>query len=878
MLYGREAECALIDSLIARAADARSGVLVLRGEPGIGKSGLLEYAVEKRGSCHLLRGEGVESEVQLPYAALHQLLYPALDRVDALPTLQSVALKSAFGLGSAPTPDRFLVAVAALTLMSELAAETGLVCLVDNAHWLDQPSADALRFVARRLQAEGIALLFAAREGEIHRFNSIGLPQCQVHGLAIADAIALMTSRTPALPAAVMKQLITQTGGNPLALLELPSVLTTAELAGEHALPEPLPAGRQIELAFAAMAGRLDAGTQSLLLVTAAEETGDLSVVLRAAGMLGAPSAALDRAERTGLLRVSGNTVNFRHPLARSAIYQHATFAARRAAHEALAGELHREQEVDRRAWHLAAAAVEPDAELAAALAASADRARRRAGPSAAAAALERSAALTPEDSLRGSRLLAAADAAWAAGAPQHALSLLSRADLLIVSGRERAALLYLRGLIELRCGVPETAYELLLRSAARSRERDPRAALEALVLAGEAASFGGDHRLTIELGRHATAVRAEGTAEQAQMVGLLVGVAEAFSGDWQGGTQRLRSVVESGQSSEDPVHLLRVGRAAIYLGDDRAALTLHARAVDISRRTGAISLLPVALERFAFANLLAGRLAETAVAGTEGLKLAHDMGQDELTAHHLLSLALVGAWRGEADACRGYARQANDLATSRRLGLIASGTTWALGLLELGLGRPTEALKHLTPVINGHGPAHPAARLWATPDWVEAAARAGEPQLAIPAMREFESWADMVGLPWARAVAARCRALLIPTDDSAGSYLPALALHDDGNRPHERARTELVYGEALRRARMRTASRIHLRAALASFEQLGAAPWAERARAELRASGETTQSRGVEMGQAHSARASNRSARCPWSLQSGDCWPTVFE
>jgi DNA-binding CsgD family transcriptional regulator len=711
---------------------------------------------------------------------------------------------------------------------------------------LDQPSADALVFIARRLQAEGIALLFAAREGETHRFSSFGLPECQVNGLPEDDAVALLTSRTPALPAGVMKQLIVRTGGNPLALLELPSVLTAAELAGEHALPEPLPAGRQIELAFAAMAGRLDAGTQSLLLVTAAEETGDLSVVLRAADMLGAPSTALDRAERAGLLRVNGNRVTFRHPLARSAIYQHATFAARRAAHEALAGELHREQEVDRRAWHLAATAVEPDSVLAAALADSADRARRRAGPSAAAAALERSAALTPEDSIRGSRLLAAADAAWAAGAPQHALSLLSRADPLIVSGRERAALLYLRGLIELRCGVPETAYELLLRSAAHSRERKPRAALEALVLAGEAASFGGDRGPSIELGRHAAAVRAEEDAEQEQMVGLLVGVAEAFSGDWQGGTQRLRRVVESGQSSEDPVHLLRIGRAAIYLGDDRAVLTLHARAVDISRRTGAISLLPVALERFAFANLLAGRLADTAVAGTEGLKLAHDMGQDELTAHHLVSLALVAAWRGEVEACRGYARQANDLATSRRLGLIASSTTWALGLLELGLGRPTEALKHLTPVINGHGPTHPAARLWATPDWVEAAARAGEPQLAIPAMRQFESWADTVNLPWARAVAARCRTMLIPPDDPSHGYLPALALHDDGNRPHERARTELVYGEALRRARQRTASRIQLRAALAGFEQLGATPWAERARAELRATGETTQSRGA--------------------------------
>jgi hypothetical protein len=290
-----------------------------------------------------------------------------------------------------------------------------------------------------------------------------------------------------------MKQLIARTGGNPMALLELPSVLTAAELAGEHALPEPLPAGRQIELAFAAMAARLDAGTQSLLLVTAAEETGDLAVVLRAAGILGAPSGALDRAERAGLLRVNDHAVNFRHPLVRSAIYQHATFAARRAAHEALAAELHGKQDMDRRAWHLAAAAVEPDFDLAATLAASAETARRRAGPSAAAAALERSAELTPDDSLRGKRLLAAADAAWAARAPERSISLLARADPLIVSRPERAALLYLRGLIELRCGVPDTAYELLLRSAAYVRDRDPRAALEALVLAGEAAWYGGD-------------------------------------------------------------------------------------------------------------------------------------------------------------------------------------------------------------------------------------------------------------------------------------------------------------------------------------------------------------------------------------------------
>ena len=236
VLYGREAECALIDSLIARAAEAHSGVLVLRGEPGIGKSALLDYAAENKASCHLLRGEGVESEVQLPYAALHQLLYPALDRIDDLPALQSAALRSAFGLASAPVPDRFLVAVAALTLISDLAADTGLVCLVDNAHWLDQPSADALLFIARRLQAEGIALLFAARDGETNRFSSIGLPECQVRGLSEDKAVALLTSRTPALPAVVMKQLIARTGGNPMALLELPSVLTAAELAGRTRL------------------------------------------------------------------------------------------------------------------------------------------------------------------------------------------------------------------------------------------------------------------------------------------------------------------------------------------------------------------------------------------------------------------------------------------------------------------------------------------------------------------------------------------------------------------------------------------------------------------------------------------------------------------
>jgi DNA-binding CsgD family transcriptional regulator len=357
-------------------------------------------------------------------------------------------------------------------------------------------------------------------------------------------------------------------------------------------------------------------------------------------------------------------------------------------------------------------------------------------------------------------------------------------------------------------------------------------------VLAAEAASFTGYQDTFVELGRRAAELPAPADVQDRLATAMLIGMGESLSGDWARGAARLRSAIEEGLSADEPEALLRIGRAAFALGDDAAAWAAHSRAAEMIRRSGAAGLLPTALDRLAYADLLAGRLADALVAGTESMQLARDTGQD--AAHHLNGLAVVHAWRGDAEACRDLAEQARVLAGPRPVALLTSVGTWAMGLLELGLGRPAEALTHLEPIFDGHRPFHPAVRLWAAADLVEAAVRAGRPDLAGPVAEQFGAWAQRIELPWAAAVAGRCRALLDPGPDALDGFAAALDLHADGNRPLERARTELAYGEALRRARQRTASRTHLRAAMATFTQHGATPWAERARAELRATGET--------------------------------------
>ena len=831
MLYGRGPECARLGGLLDGVGRSEGGSLVIRGEPGVGKSALLGWAVDRVAPARLLRAAGVESEIELPFATLHQLLRPVTAGIDLLPAGQAAALHGALGSGPGRGDDRFLVGVAVLTLLAEVSGESGVVCILDDAQWADSASVAALEFVARRLDADGVALVMAARDTGGDRVVAAGLPELTLTGLDTDDATRLVTQVAPGANAEVCRKLVEATGGNPLALMELPAHLTAAQLAGDEPYPEPLPVGISIQRVFATTAARLPEATRRALCLAAADDTGGIDVLARAARALALDLGALSHAEEAALIHIAAGRVEFRHPLVRSAVYQQAPLETRRASHRALASALDDLESLDRQAWHLAAAAAGPDADVAAALETSALRARSRAGPGPAAAALKRAAALTPEPAERGRRLVAAAEASWTAGRPTEAHSLLDRAEILLVDSHARSDLLAQRGLIELSGGSPEPAYALLVTAAAETD--DQHRALSWLALAGEAAFLLGDVARMIELRTLVgdRPLRAPGTDRS--IVNLLVGVADIGSGAFESGAARLRTVLSGSERSGDPLVLLRAGLAALLVGDEASALRLYDRTVALVRRTGAIGLLATTLDRLAFAHVLSGRLVDAELAVAEDMGLARELDQQDASA--LAVLALGEAWRGDADSCRRHAAEAIARADLQHLGAVAAGASWALGLLELGLGRPVEALARLAPVVAGDGLGNPAIALWATPDMVEAAARAGDPQSARDALQRFGRWAQRIGAPWSLAVARRGIAQLAGHDLVA--YADAVERHD-GARPLDRARTQLSFGEALRRARRRVDARTELKAALETFEGLGADPWAERARTELRATG----------------------------------------
>ncbi|MGY1616762.1 LuxR C-terminal-related transcriptional regulator [Geodermatophilus sp. SYSU D00691] len=833
MLLGRGPERIRLDGVLADARASRSQVLVIRGEPGAGKSALLSWAAQRAGPARCLRAAGVESELELPFAVLQQLLVPVVDRLDGLPPVQADALRGALGLGPGRGSDRFLVGIGVLSLLAEVAADSGAVCLVDDAQWADAASVAALVFAARRLEAEGAVLVVATRSAGGDAFAAAGLPELVLGGLDPEAAAALVAQRAPTAAVDVRRQLVAGTGGNPLALVELPGVLTAAQLAGLEPLPDPLPVGAGVERVFAALAARLPEPTRRLLVLTAADDTGRLGVIGRAAAAEGLDLAALGPAEADGLVRIAGGRVEFRHPLARSAVYQDAGFADRRAAHHGLAAVLDGAEDVDRRTWHLAAGAVPPDDAVADLLEASADRARTRSGPASAAAALSRSAALTAPSERRGRRLVAAAEASWAAGHPARAAQLLDEAEPLLQAPEQRAALNGLRGLIELSGGSPETAYPLLVTAALDAPDRST--AVAGLALAGEAASLAGGER-AVELGRLVRQLVPGDAGVDGPVVDMLTGVAELSAGNWADGATRLRRVLGSARRAEEPLALLRAGQAALLLGDEVAARRCYLRAEAILRRTGGIGLLATTLNRLAFSYAQSGLLADAEEKCQEGERLARELGQQSATGD--VVLALVAAWRGDEESCRRHAGGAAEQAEARRLGAVRAGAAWALGLLDLGLGRPDQALARLAPVVAGRGSSHPAVALWATPDVVEAAARAGRPEDARAALQRFGDWARRAGTPWGIALARRGAAQLSGGD--LGSYEEALEQHVAVARPLDEARTRLAYGESLRRQRRRVDARLALRAAAEAFDRAGAVPWADRARVELRATGET--------------------------------------
>jgi predicted ATPase len=499
MLYGRDAERGRIADLLDGARQGRSGSLVIRGESGVGKSALLEDARGQAVDMLVLSASGVESEAALPFAALHQVVRPVLDQVENLPTPQATALRGALGLAVGESDDRFRVSLAVLSLLAEAAEPRPLLCLVDDAHWLDDASADALVFVARRLEAEGIVILFAAREGEVRRFEAPGLLTLELGGLEPTAAGTLLDRHTRVtLSEAIRERLILETAGNPLALLELSSTLSEEQLSGSEAVLAPIPVSARVEHAFLARVRRLPEETQTLLLVAAADDSGDLATVLRAAAKLGATAEALDAAEQDGLVHIRGTELELRHPLLRSAIYQGAPLSKRQAAHRALADTLEGDAQADRRAWHLAAASVEPDPSVVEELEHAAQRARERSGFAAASLAFERAAALTTDEHRQVRQLTAAAENAWLAGRFERAALLLERARPLATEPIERAEIDRWRGLAELIGGRPADAWQVLVEAATVVAPTDGERALELLNFASVAAAYAGDREANI--------------------------------------------------------------------------------------------------------------------------------------------------------------------------------------------------------------------------------------------------------------------------------------------------------------------------------------------------------------------------------------------
>lgn len=845
MLYGREVERARIEALLDGARTSHSGVLVIRGEAGIGKTALLDEVRERGGDLPVLRCRGVESESQLPFAGLDQLLRPVLRHVGKLPRPQAGALRGALGLG-AGGGDRFLVSLAVLSVLAEAAGDGPLVCLVDDAHWLDEASADALVFAARRLEAEGVVMLFAARSGEALEFASPGLPELRLGGLDADAARALLNPRAgAALSPAALAWLVEHTGGNPLALLELPSSVSAVQLVSGDPLLAPLPVGERVERSFLARVRTLPEQTQTLLLVAAAQGSGELSVVLDAATRLGVEAEALDAAEHAGLVHVPEQRLEFRHPLVRSAVYHGAPLSRRHAAHGALAACLSGDADTDRRAWHLAAASVAPAPTVAGKLELTAQRARARGGFAAASLAYERAAALTGERDGQVRRLTAAAENAWFAGRGERARLLLERALSLATDPDARNEVDRSPGMIEMTGDVPATGVGLLVAAAAALAPRDGERAIQLLTLAVVAAIYAGDDEAATAVAGVARSISVAEPPWLPTLTQLLIGLAAHRNGDFTQACQTLRGVLgleaelAHGPLTEVPVTLLFAGRASVFLGDDHAVYRIHHQLAARARSTGALGPLAVLLPRVAYADLSAGRWASATAHAEEGLRLARDIDDLDLVAEHLAMLALIAAHGGDEQQCRARAAEAGELATTHQFVLAADLSRWALALLELGRGRGEDAWRRAREIHTVE------AVLWGGMDRIETAVRAAALDTAQDWLDTFHSWAEATAQPWAGAVSLHCQALLTQDEgDAAELFRAALTLHDAAERPFHRARTELAFGEFLRRSRRRIDAREHLYAAHDRFEALGARRWAERARAELRASGQTARSR----------------------------------
>jgi DNA-binding CsgD family transcriptional regulator len=846
-LRGRHAECDALHGVVSKTRAGRGQVLVLSGDTGVGKSALLHYIADHAPGCRIVTAAGVESEMELAFAGLHQLCRPLLGRLARIPERQRDALSTAFGLGRAAPQDTFFVGLAVLNLLADVAEDRPLICLVDDAQWLDHASALTLAFVGRRLLAEPVALIFATRPVEDPLLA--GLPELSVQGLSDADARGLLATviRGP-LDAAVRDQIVSESRGNALAILELAKAVTSAEVGFGFGLPASMPLAGRMEQGFLRRIGQLPTDTRQLLLTAAIEPVGDVPLLWRAAALQGIGSDRATPATAAGLVEI-GTRVRFRHPLVRSALRRAADHAELRAGHAALAEATDPTVDPDRRAWHRSYAATGPDEAVAAELARSADRASARGGLIAAGAFLERAAELTIDPARRAGRLLAAADAMQRAGAPEAALNLLNVAEAGPLDELQRAHLGEVRGQIAFTSEDGRHAPGLLLAAARRMEGLDSALARDTYLDALTAALFVGrlaDGTGVVEVAEAAEAATRTTLPRSTRAPDLLLrGLALTITEGHAAGAPLLkRALVVFGTDEVPDPEALRwlwlAAHAAHDLWDDEHWELLCARHLRLAREAGALTVLPLALSSRIGLHLFAGELGRAAALVDE-VAAVTDMTGSNFPPYGALFLA---ARQGRESTASELIRRTRQHLLPRGEGMGLTLADHAEAVLLNGLGRYEAAL-----VAAQHATEHPQELGFATfalPELVEAASRSRSPALASEALERLAQITRASGTEWALGVETRSRALISSDQLAEDLFREAIERLGRTRLPMELARGHLVYGEWLRRGGRRVDARAHLRTAHDMLAAMGAEGFAERARHELVATGETVRKRVV--------------------------------
>jgi DNA-binding CsgD family transcriptional regulator len=840
-LRGRSREREQLGRLLTGIRSGHSGVLVIRGEAGIGKTALLEQLIVQAKGCTVARATGVQADMELPFAGLQQLFGSMLGPLERLPGPQRDAVEVAFGIRSGAAPDRFEVGLAILGLLAEVAEPEPLVCVIDDAQWLDEASARTLAFVARRLMAESVALVFAVRDRADEQ-TFAGLPALSLGGLNDEDARGLLgVAIAGRVDERVIARIVAETRGNPLALLELPRGLSAAELAGGFGVRSTQPLSARLEQSFLGRVRSMPEQTQRFLLLAAAEPAGDPVLLMRAAELVGLGVQAAAPAEHVGLIELAA-PVRFHHPLVRSAIYRAAPLADRQAVHRALAEATDADSDPDRRAWHRAQAALGADEDLAGELERSAERAQARGGLAAAAAFLERAAELTPDRARRARRALAAAHAKHLAGAPEAALKLLETAAAAPMDEPEVAMVQRLRGRIALHLSRSGEAAPLLLDAARRLEALDPRLARDTHLEALYAASVAG--RLGSGMLEAATAARLApaGPVPPRAVDLLLDGLGVRYTVGSGAAAPILKRALnallcEDGHYAEDMRWPWLAARVAADLFDDETWHLLATRHLQIARDAGALGVLQIALIHVSQLCVFEGKLNAAAMLTEETDSIIEATGSRRINVPKLM----LAACRGDEGRASALIDEVERDATARGQGLVLTFGEHARAVLHNGLGQYEAALDHAQRA-SALDELH--VSVWVLPELVEAAARSGKPELAADALERLRQRTQIAGTEWALGLDARSRALVSDGQVAEDLYREAIDRLGRCRVGLDLARARLLYGEWLRRRARRVDAREQLRVARASFAEMGAGAFARRAERELLATGETARKR----------------------------------